>query len=101
MHLAIVSWDPVTVATMIGITASYLFEAREDGRLHLVISHPKENWRMFIFDYFACGFIGTGAAFYLFEAKTVKEGFLLGLTWEAILMAALNSRAKKKRRDRK
>lgn len=88
----------VVWATIAGVTASYVFEAREKGRLRLVINHPKENWRMVLFDYLACGFLGLAASYYLFEAKTVKEGFLLGLTWEASIMAVLNDRSKKKSR---
>lgn len=88
----------ILFATLIGITCSYVFETREKGRLRLVLKYPRANWPMFVFDYLACGFIGLAAASYLFEAKTVKEGFLLGLTWEASIMAALNTHTKTKSR---
>lgn len=85
-------------ASAIGITASYLFELREKGRLQLVIKYPKENWRMFFFDYLVCGFVGLAVSFYMVEAKTIKEGFMTGVGWEAVLLVALNERSKVKRR---
>ena len=68
---------------VIGALFIYLLNLRVSRRFRLFILHPKENWRMLLFDIIIFLLLSGVFVYIVIEPATRKEAFMAGVTWEA------------------
>jgi len=72
---------------ILGAVFIYLMNLRKSKRLQAVIEHPKDNWRVIVFDFVIFLFMAGVFTNWVIEPDTGREAFLAGATWEGAAAA--------------
>ena len=67
---------------MLGAAFIYILTLQKNRRFETVLTYPKDNWRMLIFDFFVFLLLAGVFVYMLIEPSTRREAFLAGATWE-------------------